>query len=235
MSKKAKKTTVRDKIKAEPQDTPKNLPPRPKDGSRKAEVFDVYFSKGEEAAKKKVKELGLAPGTLKSWTGVWDRQVKGDLPMERPKPEKKVREKLNGEENKERDPFSIYPGYETENKAKQFIMRLCERNHMDERCFHVIEYKGRHVVVPIHLKNATPVPTFKTGDTVFDLTIKNSRAIVTEAGPEQSSIEYQVDVPGRPKIDCVINRYLFRLETPPVPEKVSKTPKAKAKGKRERI
>lgn len=56
-----------------------------KAGSRKAAVHLVYDKDGAAAATKKAAELGLAPGTVKSWIGSWGKpQVSKQAPTSKP-------------------------------------------------------------------------------------------------------------------------------------------------------
>jgi hypothetical protein len=51
----------------------KTLPKPPREGSRKAEVYAVFFAEGFDAAREKAAALELAPSTVKSWASTWKK------------------------------------------------------------------------------------------------------------------------------------------------------------------
>jgi hypothetical protein len=48
----------------------------PREGSRKAQVYDVFFDRGLDAAIAFAQTLGLKEGTVKSWAGGWAKGTK---------------------------------------------------------------------------------------------------------------------------------------------------------------
>jgi hypothetical protein len=116
------------------------------------------------------------------------------------------------------------------------MIDLARRTVASERAYHVLEENGKFAIAPASYKPEGPIPQFKRGMTVMDTVIPDSRAIVKEAGPEQSVVKYE---DGREQ--TIPNVYL--IEVAPVEKKattktkprvkVSKpAPKAKAKGKK---
>jgi hypothetical protein len=181
-----------------------------KEGSRKAEIYDVFLDSEDSAAGlknayKRAEKLGIKAGTVKSWSSMW---LRGEV-----KPGKK--EKAPGDKP---DTVTLKDGafhpmfkYTSREKADKEHEALCTRNGIRPHAFHVIEDDGRFAVVPSHYQPGGPVPTFKAGDIVYDALIANSKAKVIEPGPEQTMVRYVVDRPSRPREDCVINRFLVKL------------------------
>lgn len=206
-----------------------NLPPRPKDGSRKAEVFDTYFGEGYEAAIKLATDKGLAPGTARSWMSGWSKIAGTTIPKAEGTGERKERaprekiERKPKEKKGDEAPPVWRPDYrfETERKARIEADHKCNRSGMDHRAMfvHQDEVTKKWGIIPLHLNPEIPMPVFKNGDHITNLGIKNSRATVIGAGPEQSVIRYVKDIPGRHREPCVGNRYLMLMPPPEGKEK----------------
>lgn len=188
-----------------------------KEGSRKAEIYDVFTEsgggeKGLKAAHKRAVKLGIKPGTVKSWSGGW---LKGQL-----KPAKKEKVAKADADNVRLDKNgSFHPlfKYTTRSRADAEHEALCNRNGIRPHAFHVIENDGRFAVVPANYQPGGPVPTFEVGDIVYDALITNSKAKVISAGSEQCVVRYVKERPTGPREDCVINRFLVKL-----PDEVTK-------------
>lgn len=209
--------------------------PRPKDGSRKADVYDVYYADGYAAALKKADDLGLGPTTAKSWIYVWAKlSPVGERPPERerkaPSAPKAPREKIAKKDEKPPAVMTLkdFPAFPSERKARIWADHRTASTGMDKRAMIPHEIDGQWHVIPLHMGPGIPMTTFKEGDHVTNLGIRNSRAVIIGAGPEQSIIRYVKDVPGRHREPCISNRYLMLM---PPPEGKDK----KGKASRERL
>lgn len=163
-----------------------------KQGSRKAQVFDVYQSKGLDAAIEFAVSLGLKAGSVKSWAAAWRR-----LPSNKGRQAASVTAKpVKGvpEQKAPHDaPDSGYSPdfrYAHRGDAVRRLMSIARRPGCDQRAFHVVEERGKFAVVPASYRPEGPIPQFERGDHVMDTVIPNSRARVIAAGPEQCEIEY---------------------------------------------
>lgn len=201
-----------------------------KEGSRKAEIYDVFTKagggeKGMAAAHKHAakKSVGIKEGTVKSWGSMWLRGVT--------KPEAK-----EGGSDKpvtlreiSTKPGEYHPLFKYTSRAKADAAHeaLCTRVGLRPHAFHVIEDQERFAVAPANYKPGGPVPTFKKGDTVYDAFIINSKAEVIDAGPEQSMIRYHVARKSGLKDECVINRFLVKLPDEEKPAKKAKKERAR--------
>lgn len=194
-----------------------------KEGSRKAEVHQVFLDTGGgddglKAAQKRAKKLGLADGTLKSWAGGWLKGL-----AKAAKPDKVVtRERLTTPDD------DVHFKHDSIIKANRDLEAICKRCGLRPHAFHILEQEGMYAVVPATTKPNGPPPQFVKGDTVYDGYVVNSKAKVLEAGPEQCVIRYATEaVKGlsRPRECAVPNRYLIKIEEP----------KPKGKVKREKL
>lgn len=218
-------TVVKKEKKAKPAKASKHANPY-KEGSRKAEIYNVFMEAGGgedglKAARKEASAKGkklIKEGTIKSWSSMW---LKGTTKPEakaldpnKPKPAPVVHDK------------GFHPDfkYTTRAQADRHHEALCERAGLRPHAFHVIENEGMFAVAPANYKPGGPVPTFKPGDIVYDALIANTKAKVIEAGPEQTLIRYDKDRPNRPREECVINRFLVKL-----PEREEKKKKERAR------
>jgi hypothetical protein len=197
---------------------------RPKDGSRKAEVFDIYMKTSDpDLAANRGEELELARGTVASWISEWSKATGKPGLLPKPKAAATPGEKKSpGDKTsppRERlpakpaafDPWFAYPSREL---AERVAKKRAESMGSSPQIFRVIENEGRFAIAPAHYKPDT-IPTFKVGDIVYDLIVPNSKAKIIEAGPEQSVIKYLVDPrkgKSRPPQEAVPNVYLVKLE-----------------------
>lgn len=204
----------------------------PREGSRKASVYDVFHDKGDAAALKAGVKLGLAPGTIKSWCKGWAGHAKQAHAADTRKGPKGPRaaspDKVSTPKAEVRAAYDPRFDYTSRADAVKALMNTVRRMHCMEQAFHVIEENERFAVVPAHYKPEGKPPQFEKGDTVFDTIIPNSRGVVKEAGPYQCAVEYAAGYhAGREQI--VPNVYLVKMEP------VKAEPKAKPKAKRAAI
>ncbi len=198
-----------------------------KEGSRKAEIYDVFTEAGGgdaglKAAYKRAAKVGIKDGTVKSWSSMW---LKGET-----KPSSKAPDpdKVKATTPKRDVGFHSEFKHTSRAAADKAHEKLCTRAGLRAHAFHVIEDDGRFAVVPATYKPGGPVPTFSKGDTVYDALIANSKAKVIDAGPEQTMVRYVEERPNRPREECVINRFLVKLpdEEKPSNKKLQKAAEA---------
>lgn len=213
---------------------------RPKDGSRKAEVWDVFQAKGAEAAIKKALSFDepLQEGTARSWVKEWARAegTELDLPSSSGKPAKTIkkdktdkkgstapvkRERLDTKDDPD-EKFNPAFKYTTRDACETALIQKAKAAGLRPWTYHIIEHNGRFAIAPAHYKAKGPIPQFKKGDVVYDCYLVNSEAEVIEAGPEQCVVRYVLPYKNRPNEQCVPNRYLVAFDGTPsvVPKKV---------------
>ena len=179
---------------------------RPKDGSRKATIFDAFMAKGMDAAKKLAVKLEIKDSTLKSWTSEWDRRKNEPVTNA---PVTITRERLS-EEKTEPGTFDPHFRFKTREAAEHQMAAICKRNSLRSKALTVLENDGRFAIAPTWRKGM-PIPQFKKGDVVYGLFMVDSKAKVTGPGPEQSMIRYVKESvsKARPREECVPNYYLW--------------------------
>lgn len=190
---------------------------RPKDGSRKATIFDAFMAKGFDAAKKLAIKLDIKESTLKSWASEWERR-KGEAVTNAPPVI--TRERLPDDVKPEPGAFDPHFRFKTREAAETQLAAICKRNSVRPRAFTVLENDGRFAIAPAW-KKGQPIPQFKKGEIVYGLFMVDSKAKITEPGPEQSMIRYvkESSSKARPKEECVPNYYLWlpkEIEEKPV-------------------
>lgn len=200
----------------------------------KSRVFAAYSANGKKPAMALAEELGLLKHTVRSWFSVWGRdgfppggpEVKAEPKAKKPVKAKVLRrarivKKSDADTKKKKTVFTRdsqtkcepYFKYGSREMAERAILLLTKDLGMRKEALHVIEENGRFAIAPAHHKRKDgPIPTFKTGTTVFDITIPNSRATVIKAGPEVSEVRYDADGPYGKQERNISNIYLTELE-----------------------
>ena len=206
---------------------------KPKEGSRKRTIFDIFTKKAGtyEQALAKGLELGVKEGTVRSWCRTWDKKKVPETPKKERAPKgappakgKQTRERLSeAPKRAEGPPAQFLPHFKhgTRDAAVAHIAAISKRNGLRADAFHVLEEQGKFAVVPAHHKPPAPPPLFKKGDVVFDAYIPNGMATVTGPGPEQTEIKFKHPRPSGQTTDCVSNYYLHKL----TPEEIKAQPK----------
>lgn len=214
MSKKAKKVKHDDGLPSR-RKVEKAKPPSAnpyKEGSRKAEIYDVFMEAGggEAGLKAAYKEAAakgkklIKEGTVKSWSSMWLRGA--TKPDAKPNADKPAKTPVVHDKG-----FHPDFKYTTRAQADRHHEALCTRVGLRAHAFHVIENDGMFAVAPANYKPGGPEPVFKVGDIVYDAYIANSKAKVIEAGPQQTVIRYVTERPKGPREECVLNRFLVKL------------------------
>ena len=186
----------------------------PREGSRKAQVYEIFHDKGFDAAVAFALTIGLKAGTVKSWSGTWGRGGKAPLSPARSKGGNGAQGGGTERSTSEREPYSPHYRYGTREAAVRAMIDLARRTVANERAYHVLEEGGKFAVAPASYKPEGPIPQFKRGMTVMDTVIPDSRAIVVEAGPQQSVVKYE---DGREQ--TIPNVYLY--EVAPIEKKAA--------------
>lgn len=186
---------------------------RPKDGSRKAQIFDAFMANGMKAAEKLATKLDIKSSTLKSWTSEWARRS-GETVTNVPPAIK--RERLPDEPDTAEKPGEFDPHFrfKSQEAAERQLLAICKRNGMRPKALTVLENDGRFAIAPVHTVKNRPYPQFKKGDVVYGLFMVDSKAKVTGPGPEQTMIRYvkESTAKARPREECVPNYYLWKPE-----------------------
>ena len=180
---------------------------RPKDGSRKAEIFDAFMEHGMKAAEKKAIKLDIKASTLRSWTSEWARRKNEDVTNVPAQKRERLPEKTTRERLPEADAHFRFKSREAAEKA---LLAQAKNCGVRPRALTVLENDGRFAIAPVWRKGM-PIPQFKKGDVVYGLFMCDSKAKVTDAGPEQSVVRYVKESPvkSRPREECVPNYYLW--------------------------
>lgn len=221
---------------------------KPKEGSRKRAVFDLFTKKTGtyDVALAKGLELGVKEGTVRSWCLGWDRSKVPARPAKAPPKKGAGKAPAPGKEKRTGDktspapkraqgpPLEFLPHFKhkTRDAAGEHIAAVCKNNGVRASAFHILEEQGRYAVVPAHHKAPSPPPLFKKGDVVFDAYIPNGMATVTGPGAEQTEIKYKHPRPAGQTTNCVSNYYLHKLTPAEIKEANKSQPKTKPKRER---
>jgi len=182
---------------------------RPREGSRKAQIFDAFMNDGAKSAEKLATKLEIKASTLKSWTSEWSRKSGEGVtssPVKRERlPDDKPRD------NPKPGEFDPHFRYKSREEGERALIAHAKRAGIRANAFTVLENDGRFAIAPIHTVKKRPYPQFKKGDTVYGLFMVDSKAKVTGPGPEQSMIRYvkESSAKARPREECVPNYYLW--------------------------
>lgn len=178
--------------------------------SNRQAIRNAVDAGGPEMGMKVGKKLGMKESTVASYVKDWLKirdKVKGSGKAD-PKTEKPQRE---------RGEFEPHFKHATRQIAHTHMIAIARRSGTANAAFHILEENGMFAVVPAHFKPSGPPPQFKKDDVVMDTIIKDSRALVLEAGPEQCVV---ADGDGKERV--VPNYYLVKVDGP----KPKPTPKA---------
>jgi transposase-like protein len=184
---------------------------RPRDGSRKAQIFDAFMGKGGlKEAQKLATKLDIKDSTLRSWVALWDRGKGEEItsaPVKRERMEQEapvVREKLKPGE------FDPHFRFKTREAAERQLISQAKSCGVRAKTLSVLENDGRFAIVPAWRKGM-PIPQFKKGEFVYGMFMVDSKAKIVTPGPEQSVIRYvkESSSKARPKEECVPNYYLW--------------------------
>lgn len=147
---------------------------RPKEGSRKAVVFDAFHAGGLESAYKVAAKLKLKSGTVKTWAAKWGR-TSSEVSARKPG-----------------SPIEPHYDYDTQGRAESAMKMRAKHSGMEPDVFSVKERGGKFGIVPAHLDPDRKPGTFKKGDTVRDRTILQNVGTVINAGPEVCEVKFQI-------------------------------------------
>lgn len=129
----------------------------------------------------------------------------------------------------EPDAFEPHFRYTTKDAAMKAMMARARQVGVLERAFHIISEGGKFAFVPAHVRPHGKPPTFEKGDIVMDTGVKDSRAVIKEAGPEQSTIVYETERKYAPKEQTISNFYLVKVAAAKAPAAAKKASKPAAK------
>jgi hypothetical protein len=215
----------------------------PRPGTKKAQVFDAYMRDGRTAALALASTLELANGTAHSWLSEWKRFSGKIEPAVPPAPKKRARINASGGKREraviDYGPtqaslvprggwFDAHFRYSSRAAADRAHALKCKDLGMGHKAFHVIEDNGRFALAPAHYNPSRELPQFKKGDTVFDITIPNTRGVIVEAGPEQSEVSFKTGM-FEGKQWFVSNYYLTTLPGEAVTVRMPKRARIKRK------
>jgi hypothetical protein len=109
---------------------------------------------------------------------------------------------------KAQEPHFRYPSREA---AKKALLAQARRCNIKQQAYHILSEGGKYAFVPAYVRPTSKPPQFKKGDVVMDINIGDSRAVIEEAGPEQSVIRYITERKYARKVDTVSNYYLHKI------------------------
>lgn len=199
---------------------------RPKDGSRKAQIFDAFMAPGEIAAREKAAaklatKLDIKPSTLKSWLSEWARRSGETITNASPTIK---RERLPGSPETAPKPGEFDPHFRFKSReaAEKALISQARHCGIRTKALTILENDGRFAIAPSWRKGM-PIPQFKKGDIVYGMFMVDSKAKVTAPGPEQSMIRYvkESSAKSRPREECVPNYYLW------LPSEIEEKPTSK--------